>query len=69
MGNTVMSGELLGSSTTERVAMCRKLAAEAAGLAEQSANPETRRCYLDIKREWEDLAAEMLRISGDHSAP
>ena len=62
MGDTIISGEFLGSNTEERLAMCRKLAAEAARRAEQSANPETKKAYLDLKRQWDELAAEFAVI-------
>ena len=39
--------------------MCRKLGAEAARHADAAANPETKRSYLELKRQWENLAAEL----------
>ena len=62
MGDTIISGEFLGSNTEERLAMCRKLAAEAEQRAKQSANPETKKAYLDLKRQWDELAAEFAVI-------
>ena len=59
MANTVIFGEFLGATREERLAMCRKLAAEAQSLADDAANPITARAYLDLKRQWEELAAEL----------
>ncbi len=59
MGDTVISGEFLGSNKEERVAMCRKLSMEAGLLAADAANPPTQRAYLDLKRQWETLAADI----------
>jgi hypothetical protein len=59
MSHTVISSDFLGSTTQERVAMCRKLAAEAGRHAEDAANPETKRSYFELKRQWEILAAEL----------
>ncbi len=59
MGDTIVSNEFLGSSKEERLAMCRKLAAEAGLLAADTANPETQRAYLDLKRQWEELASQV----------
>ncbi len=59
MANTVISGEFLGSTKEERLAMCRKLAAEAQSLADDAANPITARAYLDLKRQWDELAVEL----------
>jgi len=59
VANTVISSDFLGSTTQERVAMCRKLAAEAAQQAESASNPETKRSYSELKRQWEVLATEL----------
>lgn len=59
MGDTIISVEFLGTTKEERLAMCRKLAAEAGLLASDAANPETQRSYLDLKRQWDSLAAEL----------
>jgi hypothetical protein len=59
MTRPTISGDFLGSTIEERLAMCRKLAAEAGHLAADAANPETQRSYLDLKRHWENLAAEL----------
>jgi len=59
MGDTVISAEFLGSNKAERLAMCQKLGVEAGLLADDSANPETQRAYLDMKRQWETLAAQL----------
>ena len=59
MGDTVVPAEFLGSTIEERLKMCRKLADEAAGLADGCANPEGRRSYLDLKRQWDELANEL----------
>ena len=55
---TIMSGELLGTNQ-DRLAMCRKFAAEAEQLAAKAANPEIKKAYLDLNRQWEELAAEL----------
>ena len=65
MANTLISTEFLGTDTSERVAMCRKFAAEAEQLAEQAANPEAKKSYLDLKRQWDELAAELQKVSAD----
>jgi hypothetical protein len=59
LGDTIISGEFLGSNREERLAMCRKLAAEAHSRAIDAANPETQRAYIDLKRQWDALAAEL----------
>lgn len=43
--------------------MCRKLAAEAEGLAQRCGNPEAKESYLDLKRQWDELAAELLKVA------
>jgi len=45
-----ISDEFLGSSGSERVKMCVRLAAEAEGFAATS-DPEARKAYLDLKRQ------------------
>jgi len=57
--HTVISSDFVGATTQERVAMCRKLAAEAGRRAEEAANPETKRSYVELKKQWEILAAEL----------
>jgi hypothetical protein len=59
MRDTFISSDFLGSTTQERVDMCRKLAAEAGRHAEAAANPETKRAYFELQRQWELLASEM----------
>ena len=59
VAHTVISGDFLGATTQERVAMCRKLAAEAERHADDASNPETRRSYLELKRQWDVLANEL----------
>lgn len=59
MGNTVISSEFLGSNRQEQLAMCSKLAAEAELRASQAINPETRRAYLDLKQQWDELATQL----------
>ena len=58
-----ISGEFLGSNGPERLKKCRQLAAEAAALAANAINPETRKTYLDLERQWLQLAAEMERVA------
>ena len=59
MSDTVISSEFLGTNRKERLARCRKLAIDAGLLATEAANPETQRAYLNLKRQWEALAAEL----------
>jgi hypothetical protein len=59
LAHTTISADFLGSTTAERLSMCRKLAADAANHAAEAANPETQRAYLDLKRQWEVLAGEL----------
>ncbi len=63
MAHTFASAEFLGSNQEERVAMCRKFAAEAEQLAAKAANRETKKGYLDLKRRWEELATELAQYS------
>ena len=53
------AAEFLGSNDPERAEKCREFAAEAEGLAAAAINPETRKAYLELKRQWLDLAAEV----------
>jgi hypothetical protein len=39
--------------------MCQKLAAEAEQLAAQCTTSQAKQAYLDLKRHWEELAAEL----------
>jgi len=66
MADIAISAEFLGSSGPERVKKCRQLAAEAAALAANAINPETRRNYLDLERQWRELANEMEQIEGEN---
>lgn len=59
MADITISDEFLGSNGPERAKMCRKLAAEAEALASAAINPETRKAYLDLKRQWDELAGEI----------
>jgi len=59
VAHTFISGDFLGSTTPERVSMCRKLAAEAGRHADEASNPESKRSYLELKRQWEVLASEL----------
>ena len=62
-----ISDEFLGSSGSERVKMCVRLAAEAEEIAATSVDPEARKAYLDLKRQWNELAKEIeatARFSG-----
>jgi hypothetical protein len=61
MPDNTISDELLGSDGPERAKMCRKLADEADALAADASNPETRAAYLDVKRQWHELASEIER--------
>ena len=64
MNDIAISGEFLGSNTPERVKKCRQLAAEAAALAANAINPETRKSYLDLERQWRELANEVEQVEG-----
>jgi hypothetical protein len=55
----VIPCDFSGFTGEQRLAMCRKLAREAALRAYRSADPDTERAYLDVKRQWEALAAEL----------
>ena len=59
MTGTVIAGEFLGATKEERIEMCRKLAAESEWRATSESNPLTQRSYLELKRQWETLAAEI----------
>ena len=54
-------GGFLGSDRSERVKKCLQLAAEAEQLAATTANPAVRASYLELKRQWNELADEMER--------
>lgn len=72
MGDPVITGDFLGSNTEQRLSKCRQFAAEAGLLAAAAANPETQHSYLELRRQWEDLAAEleaMLRAGESNPAP
>jgi len=56
---TVIASEFLGSTKEERIAMCRKLAAQSEWRASTEANPLSQRAYLEMKRQWEALADEL----------
>jgi anti-sigma factor RsiW len=43
VAHAYISGEFLGSNAKERLAMCRKLAADAEQRADHAANPETKK--------------------------
>jgi hypothetical protein len=58
------AAEFLGSNGPERARKCRHLAAEADELAANAINPETREAYLDMKRQWNELACEIERFDG-----
>jgi hypothetical protein len=58
MPNIQIPGEFLGSDGAERAKMCRKLAAEAEALAAAAINPESREAYVDLTRQWHELASE-----------
>ena len=60
MPNITISGEFLGSNDPERANKCRKFAAEAHAFA-TAVNPERREAYLDLKRQWNNLADEIER--------
>ena len=59
-GTTTVTPELLGSTIKDRIEMCQKLAAEAELRASEVGNPETARFYRDQKRQWDELAAELM---------
>ena len=43
----------------ERVEKCRQFGTEAGALAADAINPESRKAYLDLKRQWLELADEI----------
>ena len=59
MADTSISSDFLGSTPAERLAMCRRLADHAARLAMDADSPEAQRSYLDLKRQWDIIAAEL----------
>jgi len=61
-------GGFLGSDGPERVKNCRQLAAEAGQLAVTAANPAIRASYLELKRQWNELADEMERATNRSKA-
>jgi hypothetical protein len=61
MSANSIGGEFLGSDGPERVKNCRQSAAEADGLAAAAANPEMGVAYLELKRQWDELASDMER--------
>ena len=52
-------GGFLGSDRSERVKKCRQLAVEAGQFAAAAANPAIRASYLELKKQWNELADEM----------
>jgi hypothetical protein len=54
MGLVYNAAEFLGSNGSERVKQCRQLAAEADALAADAINPEMRKAYLDLMRQWHE---------------
>ena len=54
-----IAAEFLGSNGPERAEKCRELAGEANALATDAINPESRKGYLDLKRQWLELADEI----------
>ena len=54
-----IAAEFLGSTRVERAEKCRQFGAEAGALAADAINPETRKVYLDLKRQWLELADEI----------
>ena len=59
-------GGFLGSNAPERIKKCRYLATEAETLA-TAANPAIRASYLELKRQWNELADEMERSMSETS--
>ena len=59
MPDLKIAAEFLGSNNKERAAKCRALAAEAGELAAGAMNPLTRASYLELKRQWQELADEI----------
>jgi len=53
----------MASEYEDRLAMCQKLAAEAEQLAAQCTNPEAQKFYRDLKRQWDELAAELQKAA------
>jgi len=56
--------DFLSSDGPERARKCRQLAAEADGLAANAINPDSREAYLDLKRQWNELADEIEKFGG-----
>jgi hypothetical protein len=46
---------------SERVAWCRRMAEEAAHLAEAAASPPVRTAYVELSKQWTALADEIQR--------
>ena len=56
MAETFIAAEFLGSDTSARVKKCHQFANEAEALANGASNPELRTAYLDLRRQWIELA-------------
>ena len=59
MAEMFIAAEFLGSDTLARVKKSHQFANEAEVLANGESNPELRSAYLDLKRQWIELAATM----------
>jgi len=59
MADIRIAREFLGSNGPDRAEKCHQFAAEADALATAAINPETRKAYLDLARQWLELAAEV----------
>jgi hypothetical protein len=57
-----IAAEFLGSNGVERVEKCRQFGAEAGALAADAINPELRNAYLDLRRQWLELADEIEKL-------
>ena len=60
-------GGFLGSNAPERIKKCRHLATEAETLAAAATNPAIHASYLELKRQWNELAEEMERSMSETS--
>jgi hypothetical protein len=59
MVQSIVPSEFLGSNRRGLLNTCRHYAGEAARSAMTAATPETRRSWLELKRQWEILAEEL----------
>ena len=65
MPDILVTSEFLGSSIPERLKKCRQLAAEAEYLAAGASTSGTEKAYLDLKRQWDELADQLAKAENE----